>query len=69
VGFHIIQVPTVSREEVSYMELKKKHIITLIIIPFIVGIIVNFVYDMLKNHPNANKGGFKVELNFLIEFN
>jgi hypothetical protein len=69
VGFHIIQVPTVSREEVSYMELKKKHIITLIIIPFIVGIIVNFVYDMLKNHPNTTKGGFKVELNFLIEFN
>lgn len=51
------------------MELKKKHIITLIIIPFIVGIIVNFVYDTLKNHPNANKGGFKIEFNFLIELN
>jgi hypothetical protein len=48
------------------VELKKKRIITIIIIPFLIGLIVNFTYDMLKNHPNAIKGGFELELK--VEF-
>lgn len=53
------------------MKLKKKFIIgivTAIIIPFIVGLAVNYSYDKLKDHSNANKSGLSVEFNFKIKF-
>lgn len=50
------------------MEQKKKFIITVIVIPFILGLAVNFIYDKIKNHSYGNKGGFKVEFNLNIEF-
>ncbi|MGL5694424.1 MAG: hypothetical protein ACRCXA_10115 [Peptostreptococcaceae bacterium] len=51
------------------MKLKRKvivGIISAIIIPFIVGLAVNFTYDKIKNHSDANKSGFKFE--FKMEF-
>ncbi len=54
------------------MKQKKKLIIsilTYIIIPIIIGLLVNFIYDKLKNHSNANKSGFDVEINVKINFN
>lgn len=53
------------------MELKKKVIIgitTAIVIPFIIGLAVNFTYDKIKNHSNANKSGFEVEFNLKVKF-
>lgn len=53
------------------MELKKKFIVsiaTLIVIPFFLGLAVNYTYDKIKNHSNANKSGFEVEFNFKIKF-
>ncbi|MGL6107922.1 hypothetical protein [Romboutsia sp.] len=52
------------------MKLKKKFIVgivTFLVIPFIVGLIVNYTYDKLKNHSNANKSGFEVEFNLKIK--
>ncbi len=54
------------------MKLKKKFIIsilTLVIIPYILGLLVNITYDKLKNHSNAHKSGFQVEFNLKVEFN
>lgn len=50
------------------MKQKKKLIITLIVIPFIVGLAVNFVYDKVKNHSYWDKGGFQVEFNLKVKF-
>jgi hypothetical protein len=54
------------------MEQKKKFIIcivTAVIIPFIVGLAVNYIYDKLKDHSNATKSGLSVEFNFKVKFN
>ena len=48
---------------------KKKLIITSVVIPFIIGLAVNFVYDTVKNHPYSSKSGFNVEFNLKINFN
>ncbi|MGL5439992.1 MAG: hypothetical protein ACRDA4_06315 [Filifactoraceae bacterium] len=53
------------------MKLKKKFvisIITIIVIPFLIGLAVNYAYDKLKDHSNANKSGLSVEFNFKIKF-
>lgn len=50
------------------MKQDKKLIITLIVIPFIIGLAVNFVYDIVKNHSYGNKGGLQVEFNFKLKF-
>ena len=50
------------------MEQKKKIIITVIVIPFIIGLAVNFVYDIVKNHSYWHKGGFQVEFNIKVKF-
>ena len=50
------------------MEQKKKIIITVIVIPFIIGLAVNFVYYKIKNHSYGNKGGFQVEFNIKVKF-
>lgn len=50
------------------MEQKKKFIISCIVIPFIIGLTVNFVYDTVKNHSYWNKGGFQVEFNLKVKF-
>lgn len=53
------------------MKLKKKlivGIVTLLVIPFIVGLVVNYTYDKIKNHSNANKSGFDVELKLKVKF-
>ena len=53
------------------MKLKKKFIIgiiTSIFVPFIMGLLVNYTYDKLKDHSNANKSGLSVELNLKIKF-
>ena len=53
------------------MKLKKKFIIgilTAIIVPFIVGLAVNYTYDKLKYHSNATKSGLSVEFNLKIKF-
>lgn len=51
------------------MELKKK-IISIIVIPFIVGLAVNFVYDQVKSHSSSanRKSGYEFEFNFEIKF-
>lgn len=52
------------------MKLKKKFIIsivTIVVIPFIIGLTVNYTYDKIKNHSNATKSGFEVEFNFKIK--
>lgn len=54
------------------MKLKKKFIIsivTIIAIPFIIGLAVNYTYDKINNHSNANKSGYEVEINVKIKFN
>ena len=43
------------------MKQKKNFIINIIVIPILVGLIVNFVYDKIKNHSMA-KSGFEFEL-------
>ena len=53
------------------MKLKKRFIIgiiTSILVPFIMGLLVNYTYDNLKYHSNANKSGISVEFNFKIKF-
>jgi hypothetical protein len=50
------------------MEQKKKLIITVIVIPFIIGLVANFIYDKIKNHPYSNKGGFQVKFNIKVKF-
>lgn len=53
------------------MEQKKKFIVsisTLIVLPFILGLAINYTYDKIKNHSNANKSGFEVEFNLKIKF-
>lgn len=54
------------------MKLKKSFIIgiiSIIVIPFVVGLAVNYTYDKIKNHSNANKSGFQIEINININFN
>ena len=51
------------------MKQKKKFIITMIVIPILVGLIVNFIYDKIKSTLTPNKSGFQVEFNFKIKFN
>ncbi len=54
------------------MEQKKKlivAIVTMIIIPIMVGLFVNYSYDNIKNHSNANKSGLDIEVNININFN
>ncbi len=48
------------------MKQKKKFIINIIIIPILVGLIVNFIYDKIKNHSKA-KSGFEFEFNLNIK--
>lgn len=43
------------------MKQKKRFIINMIVIPILIGLIVNFVYDKIKNHSTA-KSGFEFEL-------
>ena len=33
-----------------------------------IGLLVNYTYDNLKYHSNANKSGISVEFNFKIKF-
>ncbi len=49
------------------MKQKKKFIINMIVIPILVGLIVNFIYDKIKNHSTA-KSGFEFEFNLNIKF-
>ena len=53
------------------MEQKTKLFINMILIPFIIGLLVNYVYGIMteKNHSNANKSGSDVEVNIDIDFN
>lgn len=54
------------------MERKKKFFVsiaTFIVIPFLLGLAVNYTYDKIKNHSNANKSGFEVEINITINSN
>ncbi|MGL5328908.1 MAG: hypothetical protein ACRDD7_06540 [Peptostreptococcaceae bacterium] len=54
------------------MKLKKKFIIsmiTIIVIPFVIGLAVNYTYDKIKNHSNANKSGLEFEFNLKVKFN
>ena len=46
------------------MEQKKKIIITVIVIPFIIGLAVKFVYDKIKNHSSSRnrKSGFELDV-------
>ena len=37
------------------MKQKKNFIINIIVIPILVGLIVNFVYDKIKNHSMADE--------------
>ena len=58
-------------KDVESMKLKKKFIIgiiTSIFVPFIMGLLVNYTYDKLKDHSNANKSGLSVEFNLKIKF-
>ncbi len=38
------------------MKQKKRFIINMIVIPILIGLIVNFVYDNIKNHSTAKSG-------------
>ncbi|MGL5715075.1 MAG: hypothetical protein ACRCXT_21875 [Paraclostridium sp.] len=51
------------------MELKKKFI-NIVIIPFIIGVVVNFVYDTIKSHSSSanRKSGYEFEIDFEIKF-
>ena len=54
------------------MKLKNKiiiSIVTTIIVPFVMGLVVNYTYDKLKDHSNATKSGLSVEFNLKIKFN
>lgn len=33
-----------------------------------IGLLVNYTYDNLKYHSNANKSGINIEFNFKIKF-
>ena len=50
------------------MELKKRHLIDIIVMPIIIGLLVNYIYGIFteKNHSNANKSGSDIEINIEI---
>ena len=50
------------------MEQKKKIIITVIVIPFIIGLAVNFVYDKIKNHSSSANRKSGLEFEFKVKF-
>lgn len=33
-----------------------------IISTIIIGLLINYIYDKMKNHPKANKGGCELEI-------
>ncbi|MGL6105591.1 hypothetical protein [Romboutsia sp.] len=45
--------------------------LTFVVIPFIVGLAVNFVYSKIKNHSSTTnrKSGLDIELNIKLKFN
>lgn len=39
-----------------------EYTIITVISNIIIGLITNYIYDKVKSHPNATKGGFKLDV-------
>lgn len=39
------------------------------ILTVIFGLITNYIYDKIKNHPNATKGGFELDVKIKFKKN